>query len=259
MDDARLNRQSRHALLDGFDEEGVRAVGESTALIVGLGGLGCPAALYLAASGIGELILIDGDAVDITNLSRQTLYTPGDVGRPKVAAACESLKKIAPECSLKSIHQFADEALLQTVLPQADIVLDCTDNWQTRQSINASCVKHAKPLVSGSAIQWSGQLMSYDPRRETDACYACVFDPTLEPEQAACGAFGVLSPMVGAIGSLQAAEALKMLITKNNRRPKPGLAQERVQRLSLLDMRSGLWQQLTLSRNPACPVCAKRA
>lgn len=247
MADLQALRHSRHALLNGFDEEGVAAVGAARALVIGAGGLGCPAATYLVSSGIGTLHWIDGDQVDATNLARQTLFGPDDIGKPKVLAGAAALQRINPAAQIVCEHLFADERVLDLVVPLADVVLDCTDQWKVRQMINAACVRHRVPLVSAAAIEWSGQLMGFDPRHPEQACYACIFDPQSEPAANACGAYGVLAPMVGAMGCLQAAEAIKVLIgTKGP------------QRLSLLDMRSGTWQQLSVSRNLQCPVCAGR-
>lgn len=252
MADSALSRQSRHALLDGFDEEGVEFVSKATAMVIGAGGLGCPAATYLAASGIGNLILIDGDVVDITNLSRQVLFGPDDIGQSKVIAAIAALEKIAPATRFVAHKNYADEALLKKTLPGVDVVLDCTDRWASRQMINAACVRHRVPLVSASAVAWSGQILSWDPAVENQACYACVFDPQSEPEDAACGAYGVLSPLVGTMGCLQAGDALKILL----RRAHPDRPLSVEQRLTLLDARSGLFQQVAISKNRHCPVCA---
>lgn len=247
MDDAQLLRQSRHALLEGFDDEGVLAIGQARALIIGAGGLGCPAATYLVAGGIGTLHWVDGDTVDVSNLARQTLFGPADIGRFKVIAGRDALLRLSPQADIASETCHADRTLLDRAIPQADVVLDCTDHWAIRQEINAACVRHGVPLVSASAIQWSGQLLVVNPAEPSHACYACVFDPHAEPEDAACGAFGVLGPLVGAMGCLQAAEAMKLLI-RRVRTPAP-------QKLTMVDMRSGSCQQLEITRNPDCPVC----
>lgn len=264
MDDSVHLKQSRHALLDGFDESGVFAVRQSRALVIGAGGLGCPAVTYLAASGIGLLHWVDGDVVDITNLARQTLYNLDDVGHPKVERGARVLQHLSPETTVIAEHLTADEDFLRAAVPLADVVLDCTDQWHVRQLINRICVELKTPLVSASALQWSGQLLTIDPRRDDQACYACVFDPLSAPEDAACGAFGVLGPMVGAMGCLQAAEALKLLSQKNIAPLSSGRASETspkpaAQLLSLFDARSGCWQQIQVSRNPGCPVCGHSA
>lgn len=246
-----LLRHSRHALLTGFDDEGVEAVRAARALVIGAGGLGCPAATYLVASGIGVLHWIDGDDVDGTNLGRQVLFGPDDIGHPKTIAGARALARINPDTQIIAETVYADGDMLDRMVPLADVVLDCTDRWETRQAINAACVRLGIPLVSAAAIEWSGQLLAIDPQRQDHACYACVFDPAHAPPAAACGAYGVLSPMVGAMGCLQAAEAIKLLLAR-----RCAITQEQTQLLSLLDMRSGRWQQLKVARNPTCSVCA---
>lgn len=252
MADLETLRHSRHALLDGFDEEGVAKLKASRALIIGAGGLGCPAATYLAASGIGAIEWVDGDVVDATNLARQTLFGPADIGQPKVLSGSAALRRINPDCNIIAVHAFADEALLDASVPLADVVLDCTDQWASRQLINAQCVRHGVPLVSAAAIEWSGQLLAIDPRNPHHACYACVFEPASEPPAHACGAYGVLSPMVGAMGCLQAAQAMKMIIRSKGFDGEP-------QKLSILDMKSATWQQFAVARHAHCPVCSNRA
>ena len=244
-------RHSRHALLDGFDEEGVDALSRSRVLIIGAGGLGCPAATYLVSSGVGHLHWVDGDAVEATNLARQPLFGPDDIGEPKVVSGARALRRLNPTAVIETTQAYADDALLDWAVPKADVVLDCTDQWAIRQKINAACVRHGVALVSAAAIEWSGQLMVFDPRLPEQACYACVFDPQFEPPAHACGAYGVLAPMVGAMGCLQAAEALKLLI----RRPESSAA---AQFLSMLDMRTHTWQQLQIVKNPGCSVCGSR-
>ena len=253
MADQEALRHSRHALLDGVDEEGVQAITSARVLIIGAGGLGCPAATYLTACGIGCLHWVDGDNVDATNLARQTLFGPADIGTPKVLAGQRALARINPDVRFISETRFADADFLNQAVPLADVVLDCTDQWAVRQMINACCVAHRRPLVSAAAIEWSGQLMAIDPTLPEQACYACVFDPKTEPAAHACGAYGVLSPLVGAMGCLQAAEALKLLV--RHRHAGSSLAAA-AQRLTLLDMKLGTWQQLSIARNPQCPVCA---
>lgn len=251
MADLQTLRHSRHALLDGFDEEGVEKLKSARALIIGAGGLGCPAATYLAASGIGSIEWVDGDVVDATNLARQTLFGPADIGSPKVLAGAAALKRINADCNIIAVHAFADDRLLEQSVPMADVVLDCTDQWSSRQAINAQCVKHKVPLVSAAAIEWSGQLLAIDARDAHQACYACVFDPESEPPAHACGAYGVLSPLVGAMGCLQAAEAMKLLVRQASSAAMP-------QRLSILDMKSASWQQFVVTKNPNCPVCGRK-
>jgi molybdopterin-synthase adenylyltransferase len=245
-------RYSRHALLAGFDEEGVEAVRASRALVIGAGGLGCPAATYLVASGIGCLHWVDGDVVDATNLARQTLFGPQDIGKPKVEQGAKALAKINSQVKVIAEHRFADSDFLNTAVPLADVVLDCTDQWKIRQAINKACVAHGVALVSAAAIEWSGQLLVVNPSDSESACYACVFDPAHEPAAHACGAYGVLAPLVGAMGCLQVAEALKLIVGKANGAMRPASPQK----LSLFDMKSGDVQQLLVKRNPRCPVCS---
>jgi molybdopterin-synthase adenylyltransferase len=251
MADLETLRHSRHALLDGFDDDGVEVIRQSRVLIVGAGGLGCPAATYLVTSGIGVLHWADGDTVDATNLARQTLFGPGDIGKSKVDAGIAALQRLNPNVKFIGAHQYVDATFLGQAVPLADIVLDCTDQWEIRQQINAACVTHRTPLISAAAIEWSGQLLAINPVVADHACYACIFDPATTPEAHACGAYGVLAPMVGAMGCLQAAEAIKMLL---GRAGKP-VAAKAAQQLSLLDMRNGVWRQLTVTKNPECPVC----
>ena len=252
MADQAALRHSRHALLDGIDDEGVAALRAARVLLIGAGGLGCPAALYLSASGIGRLHWFDGDKVDATNLARQTLFGPADIGQFKVTAGAAALGRTSPETEVIAEPRFVDASLLDAAIPLADVVLDCTDQWSIRQLINARCVAHRKPLVSAAAIEWSGQLMCVDPRQSEQACYACVFDPQTEPVAHACGAYGVLSPLVGAMGCLQAAEAIKLIVRGQH----PGSSlPSAAQTLTLVDMKTASWQQVRISRNPACPVC----
>lgn len=244
-------RYSRHALLAGFDEEGVEAVRRARVLVLGAGGLGCPATTYLASSGIGTLHWVDGDVVDATNLARQVLFGPQDIGKPKVEQGALALAKLNSQVKVIAEHQFADADFLNAAVPLANVVLDCTDQWKIRQLINEACVKHRVALVTAAAIEWSGQLLVYDPSDAEPACYACVFDPAHEPDTHACGAYGVLAPLVGAMGCLQAAEALKLIVRKAHAGP-PALTQ----RLSLFDMKSSAVQQLLMKRNPRCAVCS---
>lgn len=256
MTDSELLRHSRHALLDGFDEEGVERVRSSAVLIVGAGGLGCPAATYLATSGVGRIEWVDGDRVEATNLARQTLFSPQDIGQHKVVAGASALRRLNPSIEIVTHPVNADEEFLDQRIPQVDLVLDCTDRWATRQLINACCIRHQKPLVSAAAIEWTGQLLSIIPNRPEHACYACVFDPDTTPDEHACGAYGVLAPLVGAMGCLQAAEALKVLIRNQDSAPGPGESQ--AQLLTMVDARTGSWQQVGLRRNPNCSVCSTR-
>ena len=246
MQDEELVRYSRHILLDDIGIEGQTRILQGHALIIGAGGLGSPAAMYLACSGIGQITLVDDDSVELTNLQRQIAHTTASVGQPKVASAKETLLALNPHVQVNALAVRADAALLDTLVAQADVVLDCCDNFATRQAVNAACVKHRKPLVSGAAIQMDGQITVYDPRDPTSPCYACVFPPDHTPEETRCATMGVFAPLVGIIGAMQAAEALKILAP---------IGQALTGRLLMLDGRSMEWTQVRMPRKAGCLVC----
>ena len=246
MQDEELLRYSRHILLDDIGIEGQTRILQGHALIIGAGGLGSPAAMYLACSGIGQITLVDDDNVELTNLQRQIAHTTANVGQPKVASAKETLLALNPHVQVNALAVRADAALLDTLVAQADVVLDCCDNFATRQAVNAACVKHRKPLVSGAAIQMDGQITVYDPRDPTSPCYACVFPPNHTPEETRCATMGVFAPLVGIIGAMQAAEALKILAP---------IGQVLTGRLLMLDGRSMEWTQVRMPRKAGCLVC----
>ena len=246
MDDAQLLRYSRHILLDAIGVEGQQCILAAHALVVGAGGLGSPVALYLGSSGVGRITLVDADQVDRTNLQRQIAHTEARVGQPKTQSARAAIAALNPTVQVNCIDQRADAGLLDTLVPQADVVLDCTDNFATRHAINAACVRHRKPLVSGAAIRFDGQVSVFDPRAADAPCYACVFPPDQAFEEAACATMGVFAPLVGIIGSLQAAEALKLLA---------GVTPSLAGRLQMLDARRMEWTELRLKRSAVCPVC----
>ena len=250
MDDQQLLRYSRHILLDELGVEGQTRILASRALIVGLGGLGSPAALYLASAGVGHLTLVDHDTVDLTNLQRQIIHTEAHVGQPKVVSARNALLALHPELAIDILIEKVDAARLDELVPGQSVVLDCSDNFATRQALNAACVRHGVPLVSGAAIRFDGQLAVYDPRRTDSPCYACVFPPDTAFEETRCATMGVFAPLVGIIGSMQAAEALKLI---------GGAGEPAVGRLLMLDGRAMAWNDIRLPRNPQCPVCATRA
>jgi len=249
MNDEQLLRYSRHLLLAEFGVEGQERLRAAHALVVGAGGLGCPAALYLAASGIGTLTIADPDRVDLTNLQRQILYRTASVGRAKVDAARETLGAINPDVQLVTLQKRLQADDLDALVPQASVVLDCSDNFATRHALNRACVRHAKPLVSGAAIRLDAQLMVFDRRQPDAACYACLFPEAGEVEEVQCSVMGVLAPMVGAIGALQAMEALKLVA---------GIGQASG-RLLLLDAKTSAWRSVRVRRDPACSVCSVRA
>ena len=216
-------------------------------MIVGAGGLGSPVALYLASAGVGQITLVDDDTVDLTNLQRQIMHTEARVGQPKVASAEAAIGALNPGVRVRTVAQRADEAQLTELAAAADIVLDCTDNFSTRQALNRACVATGRPLVSGAAIGFDGQISVYDPRRAASPCYACVFPPTQAVEEARCATMGVFAPLVGIIGTLQASEALKLLC---------GIGEPLVGRLLMLDARRTEWTELRVPRQADCPVCS---
>ena len=247
MRDDQLLRYSRHILLDEWGVEGQERVSQSHALIVGAGGLGSPTALYLASAGVGHITLIDHDVVDVSNLQRQIAHTQDRVGQHKVESLKKAMTQINPEVQVECIAQRADFVLLNQHVAMADVVLDCTDNFETRHAINLACVQHIKPLVSGSALRMDGQVAVYDIRQNHAPCYACVFPPTQQFEETRCATMGVLAPLVGIIGSLQATEALKIL---------SGMGASTVGQLILFNAKFMEWQTLQTHRHAHCPVCS---
>jgi molybdopterin/thiamine biosynthesis adenylyltransferase len=246
VNDAQLLRYSRHILLNELGDLGQQRLLDSHALVIGAGGLGCSAALFLAASGVGHITLLDHDEVDLTNLQRQIAHTTDRVGHSKVASAKQAMLALNPDIQVTALPQKADPQLLAQLLPDTHVVLDCSDNFQTRHMLNLACVRHHIPLVSGAVIRLDGQLTTYDPRRADSPCYACVFPPDQTPEEISCATMGVLAPLVGVIGSLQAAEAIKLLTQ---------LGDSLVGRLQMLDGRSLSWTEMRLRRQAACSVC----
>jgi len=252
MDDQQLLRYSRHILLPEIGIEGQQRLLDATALIVGLGGLGSPAALYLAASGVGKLILCDHDTVDFSNLQRQIIHRTSTVGQPKVESAQAVLHEINPEVECVPLQLRADETRLRELVAQADVVLDCSDNFATRYAVNRACLERRKPLVSGAAIQFDGQVSVFDFRREasgeqTEApCYNCLFPEDSAAAELRCATTGVFAPLVGIIGTLQAAETLKLLMGVER-----GLS-GKLLTVNALDMHI---MRSTLSKDPACRAC----
>lgn len=249
MTDEQLLRYSRHILLDEIGIEGQERLIAAHAVIVGAGGLGSPVALYLASAGVGRITLIDHDTVDATNLQRQIAHDLARVGLPKAQSAQVAMHAINPEVRITPLVQRADDALLDAVLPGADVVLDCTDNFRTRHLINRASVRHRVPLVSGAAIRFDGQLSVYDPRDARSPCYACLFPETEGLEETRCATMGVFAPLVGIVGTIQAAEALKLIV---------GLGSRLVGRLLMLDGRGMAFSEVQLARHPECPVCGHR-
>ena len=248
LSDDELLRYSRQILLKQIDIDGQLKLKQSRVLIVGLGGLGSPVALYLAAAGVGELHLADFDTVDTTNLHRQVLHDSSSVGRTKVDSAIERLEALNPWVRLVPLRAALDIDSLGSVVAAVDLVLDCTDNFAIREAVNAACVAAKKPLVSGAAIRLEGQLSVFDPRVENSPCYHCLYGHGSEAELT-CSEAGVAGPLVGLVGSLQALEALKLLA---------GFGEPLVGRLLLIDALSSRFRELKVKRDPACAVCGTR-
>jgi molybdopterin/thiamine biosynthesis adenylyltransferase len=246
MNDDQLLRYSRHILLDDIGIEGQQRLLDAHALVIGAGGLGSPVALYLGSGGVGRLTIVDHDVVDVTNLQRQIAHDLARVGTPKAQSAARSIAAINPDVQVDARVVRADAALLDQLVPAADVVLDCTDNFRTRHLVNAACVKHGKPLVSGAAIGFDGQVSVYDTRSDDAPCYACLFPPEATFEEVACATMGVFAPLVGIVGTVQAAEALKLLA---------GAGRSLAGRLLMLDGRTMEWNDLRLQRQPECTVC----
>jgi molybdopterin-synthase adenylyltransferase len=216
-------------------------------LIVGAGGLGCPAALYLAAAGIGRLTLADPDKVDLTNLQRQILYRTDSVGVPKVEAARAALHALNPDVEVVTIESRLDPAAAARLASDANVVLDCSDNFPTRHALNRACVAHAKPLVSGAAIRFDAQLTVFDLRRAEAPCYACLFPEDGEVEEVQCSTMGVFAPLTGLIGAMQAMEAIKLLA---------GVGESLSGRLMLFDAKAAEWRSVRVTKDPECRICS---
>lgn len=246
MNDEQLLRYSRHILLDDIDIEGQEKLLAAHVLVIGAGGLGSPVALYLGSAGVGHITLVDHDRVDATNLQRQIAHTTARIGQFKVNSVLQAVAALNHDVTVTPVTERADDALLDRLVPEADLVLDCTDNFSTRHAINRACVKHGKPLVSGAAIRFDGQVTVYDSRRPDSPCYACIFPESELPEQSNCATMGVFAPLVGIIGTVQAAEALKLIC---------GIGQALSGRLLMLDGRRMEWNEMKLARNSACTVC----
>lgn len=246
MDDTQLLRYSRHILLNELGVEGQEQLLASHALVIGAGGLGSPVALYLGSAGVGRITVVDHDTVDATNLQRQIAHTLDRVGSSKATSVREAVAAINPDPQVRAVVQRADAALLDELVPQADVVLDCTDNFHTRHLINRACVRHHKPLVSGAAIRMDGQLSVFDARTPGNPCYACVFPEDSGVEETRCATMGVFAPLVGIVGTMQAAEALKIL---------SGLGSRLVGQLLMIDGRDMAFNTIGLPQNPHCSVC----
>lgn len=249
MNDQQLLRYARHLMLDEIGIEGQQRLLQSHALVIGAGGLGSPVALYLGTAGVGRITVVDHDEVDLTNLQRQIAHDLSRLGQPKADSVRATVAAINPDVQLRALVRRADGALLDELVAQADVVLDCSDNFRTRHAVNAACVAHGRPLVSGAAIGWDAQISVYDTRAPEAPCYACLFPPDAAYEDVACSTMGVFAPLVGIVGSVQAAEALKLLV---------GCGRTLAGRLLMLDARSMSWDSITLGRQADCPVCGAR-
>jgi molybdopterin-synthase adenylyltransferase len=254
MTDDQLLRYSRHILLNEIGVEGQERLLQGRALVIGAGGLGSPVALYLGTAGVGHITIVDNDVVDMTNLQRQIAHNQARVGMNKAQSAHESIAAINSEVQVECIQERADVALLDQLVAQADVVIDCCDNFATRHAINAACVKHRKALVSGAAIRFDGQISVFDLRepssKRKSPCYACVFPQAATFEEVRCATMGVFAPLVGIIGSMQAAEALKILT---------GAGESLAGKLQMLDGRAMEWTQVNVARDAACAVCGESA
>ncbi|MFC6671318.1 molybdopterin-synthase adenylyltransferase MoeB [Marinobacterium aestuariivivens] len=246
LSDEQLLRYSRQIMLPEVEIDGQEAWLKSRVLIIGLGGLGSPVAMYLAAAGVGELVLVDDDDVDLSNLQRQIIHHSGRIGSPKVESARETLTALNPEVGIQTLYERLSSQGLDELVETVDLVVDCSDNFSTRFAINRACFRHGRPLVSGAAIRLEGQVAVYDPRQPESPCYQCLYREG-EEESLTCSESGVLAPLVGIIGSVQAMEALKVLA---------GIGKPLVGRLQLLDAHSMDWRTLKLKKDPSCPVCS---
>ena len=246
MDDHQLLQFSRHIMLPDFDVEGQEKLIQASILLIGAGGLGSPIALYLGAAGVGTLTIVDNDQVDTSNLQRQIAHRTADVGVNKAKSAAISVQAINPFATVRAIQQRLPAEALQLEVDQADLVIDATDNAATRYLLNQLCWQQRTPLVSGAAVRWEGQISVFDPRQESP-CYQCLYPDTQADNAQNCAENGVISPLVGVIGSMQALEAIKCLT---------GVGESLVGTLLFFDAKYGQWQHIRLTKNPTCPVCA---
>lgn len=246
MDDQQLLRYSRHILLDELGPDAQAKFAAAHALVIGVGGLGAPVAQFLTAAGVGTITLCDADRVDLTNLQRQILYATADVGQPKVDAATARLAAINPDVVVNPVAQRVGPDELRTRVGEADVVVDCCDNFATRHAVNRACVAAGKPLVSGAAIRFDGQVAVFDARDPASPCYHCLFGEGDELEETRCATMGVFAPLVGIVGATQAAEALKLLAQ---------VGESLAGRLLVLDALAMQWRELRVPRDPECAVC----
>ena len=247
MDDRDLLRYSRHLLLDEIGIEGQQKLLDAAVLVIGCGGLGAAALPFLAAAGVGRLIIADDDTIDDTNLQRQTAFCEADIGQSKAEVLQGRLNALNSRTQISALNERLSEARLLELVQSVDLVLDCCDNFATRQAVNRACVAARTPLVSGAAVRFEGQIAVYRPDLPDTPCYACLFDGE-SANDGACAVFGVFSPLVGIIGTTQAAEALKLLM---------GIGANASGELLLYDALANEWQRLAFDKNPACRVCGR--
>lgn len=246
MNDEDLLRYSRHVLLPELGIEGQQAIRDAHALIIGAGGLGSPASMYLASAGMGRLTIADGDEVDLTNLQRQLLHDDQRIGMPKAASALQTLRRINAGVEVIAVAHALSGDALDEAISAVDVVLDCSDNFQTRHAVNRACHAHRVPLVSGAAVRFDGQLSVFDFRQAACACYNCLFPESLESEPVRCAVMGVFAPVVGVVGAMQAGEALKLI---------SGCGESLAGRLLLFDGLRARWREVALAADPGCTVC----
>ena len=245
MKDEQLLRYSRQIMLPQMDVAGQQKLIDATVLIVGMGGLGCPAAMYLAAAGVGHLIIADDDLVELTNLQRQIAHSESMIGEPKVVSAQQTLLGLNPDLKITALQKRLEGFELSEVVGQADLIVDACDNFTTRFAINSACIEHGKPLVSGAAIRMEGQVTVFDSRNPTSPCYQCLYSQG-DDEGASCSENGVMAPLVGIIGAVQAMEAVKLLT---------GIGESLTGRLLLLDASTLQWREMRLPRDSSCGAC----
>ena len=245
MKDEQLLRFSRQIMLPTMDVAGQQELVDATVLIVGMGGLGCPAAMYLSAAGVGHLVIADDDTVEITNLQRQIAHEQSNLGESKVSSAEATLKGLNPDVRITQIKNRLEGDLLEQAVVSDDVVVDASDNFNTRFAVNQSCLKNKKPLVSGAAIRMEGQVAVFDSENPESPCYQCLYSEC-DDDDASCSQNGVMAPLVGIIGSVQAMETIKLIT---------GIGNSLVGRLLLLDAATMQWREMKLPRDPSCPAC----
>jgi adenylyltransferase/sulfurtransferase len=245
MNDNQLLRYSRQIMLPQVDIEGQQKLLAASVLIVGAGGLGSPAAMYLAAAGVGNIVIYDNDVVDLSNLQRQIAHHTPDIGTDKVISTRQTLSQLNPDVEIRAVKQRLDGEQLESEVMQADVVLDCSDNFSTRFAINNACVRHRTPLVSGAAIRFEGQVTVFTPGQNNSPCYNCLYSSDGEELQN-CATNGVIAPITGIIGSIQALEAMKLIMK---------IGDALTGRLLLLDGLTMEWNTMKLRKNPNCPTC----